>query len=210
MCGQLLASENKQPPPKGNLCPIRTQNTQTSFHPIRERTPMRARDWRMLADIVQQLIFPPETASTNLRPDLVFWSTSLKTVYIIELTVPWENSMEEAYECEKLRYADLASETMQSGWNANVYPVEVGCRGFVASSTIRLLKDLGIHDKALRNTIRSVSEEVARSSWWIWLKRKDPYWAPNMSVWSSGTVLTQDTCWGPIILQWAALTTLNS
>ena len=143
---------------------------------------MRARDWRMLADIVQQLVVPPEAASTNLRPDLVFWSTSLKTVYIIELTVPWENSMEEAYECEKLRYADLASETMQSGWNANVYPVEVGCRGFVASSTIRLLKDLGIHDKALRNTIRSVSEEVARSSWWIWLKRKDPYWAPNMSV----------------------------
>ena len=82
--------------------------------------------------------------------------------------------MEEASECKELRYADLASETTQRGWNTKVYPVEVGCRGFVASSTIRLLKDLGIHSQALRNTIKSVSEEAERSSRWIWLKRKDP------------------------------------
>ncbi|KAL7843651.1 hypothetical protein AOLI_G00251630 [Acnodon oligacanthus] len=62
-----------------------------------------------------------------------------------ELTVPWENAIEEAYERKKLRYTELATDAQQRGWNAKVYPVEVGCRGFVASSTIRLLKDLGIH-----------------------------------------------------------------
>ncbi|KAL7860713.1 hypothetical protein AOLI_G00170620 [Acnodon oligacanthus] len=30
-----------------------------------------ARDWKMLVDIGQQLIFPPEIAATTLRPDLV-------------------------------------------------------------------------------------------------------------------------------------------
>ncbi|KAL7889943.1 hypothetical protein AOLI_G00022010 [Acnodon oligacanthus] len=57
-----------------------------------------AQDWKMLVDIGQQLIFPPEIAATTLRPDLVLWSPSLKSVYITELTVPWENTIEEAYE----------------------------------------------------------------------------------------------------------------
>ena len=73
----------------------------------------------------------------------MFWSTSLKTAYIIELTVPWQNSVE-AYERNKLRYAELAAEATQRGWNTKVCPVEVGCRGFVTLSTIRLLKELGI------------------------------------------------------------------
>ncbi|CDR07751.1 unnamed protein product, partial [Oncorhynchus mykiss] len=68
-----------------------------------------ARDWKMLVDIGQQLIFPPEIASTNLRPDMA--------VYIIELTVPWENSVEEAYERKKLRYTELAADATQRGWN---------------------------------------------------------------------------------------------
>lgn len=112
---------------------------------------------------------------------MVFWSPSQKTAYIIELTVPWDNCVEEAYERKKLRYAELAAEATQRGWNTKVYPVEVGCRGFVASSTIRLLKELGIHGQALRKTIRSLSEAAERSSRWIWLKRKDPCWAPSTS-----------------------------
>ena len=93
----------------------------------------------------KQLIFLPEIAATTLRPDLVLWSPSLRSVNIIELTVPWESLTEEAYEPKKLRYTELAADAQQQGWKAKVYPVEVGCRGFVAYSTIRLLKDLGIH-----------------------------------------------------------------
>ncbi len=141
-----------------------------------------ARDWKMLVDVGQQLIFPPEIAATTLRPDLVLWSPLLKSVYITELTVPWENSTEEAYEHKKLRYTELAADAQQRGWKAKVYPVEVGCRGFVASSTIRLLKDLGIHGQALRQTIRSVSEAAERSSQWIWIKRKDHCWAQRAST----------------------------
>lgn len=48
-------------------------------------------------------------------------------VYIIELTVPWEGAVEEAYERKKLRYIDLAADAQQQGWNVKVRPVEVGC-----------------------------------------------------------------------------------
>ena len=52
-----------------------------------------ARDWKMLADLGQKLRFPAEIATSNLRPDLVLWSASLKQVYIVELTVPWESAV---------------------------------------------------------------------------------------------------------------------
>lgn len=50
---------------------------------------------------------------TNLRPDLVLWSSSLRTVYIIELTVPWEDAVDEASECKRLWYVDLAADAEQ-------------------------------------------------------------------------------------------------
>ncbi len=57
-------------------------------------------------------IFSPKIAP-NKRPDLVLWSSLLKTVYIRELTVPWEDSVEKTYECRKLRYAKLSTEAKQ-------------------------------------------------------------------------------------------------
>lgn len=38
---------------------------------------------------------------TNQRPGIVLWSASQKTVYLIELTVPREDSVEEAYKRKK-------------------------------------------------------------------------------------------------------------
>jgi len=75
-----------------------------------------ARDWKMLADLGQRLIFPPEIATTNLRPDIVLWSRSARIVQLIELIVPWEDAVDEANERKKLRYAHLATGAEQRGW----------------------------------------------------------------------------------------------
>lgn len=53
-------------------------------------------DWMFLADLNQRLCFPSEIVITCLRPDLVLWSATLHTVYIIEFTVPWKDAVEEA------------------------------------------------------------------------------------------------------------------
>jgi len=45
-----------------------------------------------------------------------------------------------------------------------VHPVEVGCRGFVAFSTTRLLKELGIRGQAQRELIKELSTVAERSS----------------------------------------------
>ena len=131
-----------------------------------------ARDWKLLVDSGRQLVFPTEIATTTLRPDLVLWSPCLKKVYIIKLTVPWD----EAYERKHLRYAELVAEAQHRGWNTEVRPVEVGCRGFVAASTTKLLRDLGIRGQSQRLAIKAASEAAERSSQWLWMKRKDPCW----------------------------------
>ncbi|KAI2662986.1 2,3,4,5-tetrahydropyridine-2,6-dicarboxylate N-succinyltransferase [Labeo rohita] len=136
-----------------------------------------ARDWKMQVDLDQRLSFPPEIISTNLRPDLILWSTSQKSLFIVELTVPWEAAIGEANERKRLKYSDLLAEVVQQGWRSQLFPVEVGFRGFVAMVTTRLLKGLGVTGQALRQAVRSLSEAAERSSNWLWLKRKDPKWA---------------------------------
>ncbi|KAJ8369781.1 hypothetical protein SKAU_G00098090 [Synaphobranchus kaupii] len=132
-----------------------------------------AQDWKMQVDLEQKLTFPPEIITTNLRPDLILWSTSQESLYILELTVPWEAAVGE-YKCKRLKYSDIAAEAVQRGRRTQVLPVEVGCRGFVARSTTRLLKGMGVRGQALRQAVRSLSEAAEQSSNWLWLKRTPP------------------------------------
>uniref|UniRef100_A0A1A8DYB0 Uncharacterized protein n=1 Tax=Nothobranchius kadleci TaxID=1051664 RepID=A0A1A8DYB0_NOTKA len=48
-------------------------------------------------DVGRQLKFPENITATSLRPDMVI-SESTKQVVILELTVPWEDHIEEAHE----------------------------------------------------------------------------------------------------------------
>lgn len=61
-------------------------------------------DWKLLVDLNQKFSFPPKVVVTNLKPDPVLWSSTLHTLYIIEITVPWEDAVEEAY--LTLKYED--------------------------------------------------------------------------------------------------------
>ena len=83
--------------------------------------------------------------------------------FIIELTVPWEDAVGEAYKCKKLKYSALATEAEHKGWRKQVLPVEVGCRGFVAMSTTRQLKGMGVQGKALQHWQRLLSKAATGS-----------------------------------------------
>ena len=140
-----------------------------------------ARDWQMRVDLHQRLVFPPEIATTTLRPDMVLWSNSCQLAYIIELTVPWEDALEEAFERKKLRYSNLAAEAEDNGWRVKVRPVEVGCRGFVASTMAKLLREVGVRGQAHRQAIKELAKTAETTSHWLWLKRNDITWAARNS-----------------------------
>ncbi|KAK0134264.1 Zinc finger BED domain-containing protein 4 [Merluccius polli] len=136
---------------------------------------MSARDWQVLVDLEHQLKFPSHIVVTTLRPDIVLVSESTKQAVLLELTVPWEDRLEEAFERKLSKYAGLVSDCHQAGWRARCFPVEVGCRGFAARSLARAFSTLGIEGERKRRAIRSTTDAAERASRWLWLKRGEPW-----------------------------------
>lgn len=52
------------------------------------------------------------------------WSVSKKTLFIIELTVPWEDAVGEAHKHKKLKRSNPVSEAEQKCWWAQVLPMD--------------------------------------------------------------------------------------
>ncbi len=138
-------------------------------------------EWSMKVDLDQQLKFPHEVATTSLRPDIVLWSISARTVIMAELTVPWEEGMEAAFERKKEKYSELSAACTEAGWKASTYPVEVGCRGFIGKSAQQLLKVLGIRGSRQRKALREMAGEAEQGSFWLWLRRNDAVWGKQGS-----------------------------
>lgn len=118
--------------------------------------------------------------SSPLRPDML-WSVPARVVILVELTVPWEEEMEAAYERKKERYADLVAACSQAGWRAFTFLVEVGCRGFIGTSTQQLLKTLGFTGQVRKQAMQHPAQEAEQGSFWLWLRRKDKAWGRDGS-----------------------------
>ncbi|XP_066304530.1 uncharacterized protein [Branchiostoma lanceolatum] len=117
----------------------------------------KAKSWDLRVDLGRRLHFP-SVVHTRLRPDAVLWSEEGKKIVLIELTVPWEERCEEEYERKKNKYQDLLQECRDKGWQAWLFPIEIGCRGFPAQSVWKMMTALGIAGKDRKAAIRRMGE----------------------------------------------------
>ena len=85
---------------------------------------MSARDWQLLVDLEHQLKFTSHIAVTTLCLDIILVSESTKQAVLLELTVPWDDRLEEAFERKLSRYTGLVNDCQQGGWRAGYFPVE--------------------------------------------------------------------------------------
>ncbi|KAK6172576.1 hypothetical protein SNE40_016203 [Patella caerulea] len=114
--------------------------------------------------------FPAEIAATSLRPDIVIWSQGTRQAVLLELTVPWEDRIEEAYERKMAKYQQLVEDCKQRGWRTWCLAIEVGCRGFAGQSMWRALRTLGVVGAERKKLITEVCREAELASQWIWRK----------------------------------------
>lgn len=77
---------------------------------------------------------------------------------VVELTVPWEDEVEEAHERKKNKYFDLAAKASQNGWKTSIFPVEVCCRG----SSTSLLRKIEVKGRSLQHAIKSMSSAAEK------------------------------------------------
>ena len=134
-----------------------------------------ANDWRLDVDLGGRLKVPVEVTVTNLRPDTMLISYQTKQVSFIELTVPSEDRIEVSGEIKKAKYEAIATDGRQKGWRVRIWAVEVGCRGFPASSMASFIKELGYRGKACKKALEEIGRtaEMASHSIWNWSQIKN-------------------------------------
>lgn len=130
--------------------------------PTAKRTILRVQKrWTVLVDSV----LPSEVVMSSQRPDLVLFDEDAKHVVLGELTVPWEEGIDEAHERKLLRYQNLVSESKERGYSCVLFPFEVGCRGFPAMSLRHFLRTVGVKD--CNRVIKLASDKAVEGSAWI-------------------------------------------
>ena len=106
--------------------------------------------WEVAADLKGCERFFP--IPTTRKPDLVKWNEEEKEVHLVELTVPHEDNINSAHERKDNRHESLVEECEEAGWKATHFPVEVGCRGFIATSVTKWMRVAGFWIKSARLT----------------------------------------------------------
>ena len=93
-------------------------------------------------------------------------------ILLIELTVQSERNVMDAFVRKKKRYDELKTQCSDE-YRVELLPVEVGVLGFVADSTRRACRLLGVWSKELSEIL---SEIALRCSYAIFVARKSETW----------------------------------
>ena len=125
-------------------------------------------DWHDATDLKHNFIFPTEIALTTKHPDIVIWSVKEKQVFVIELTVPFEENFDWAHQRKLEKYEDLLEQCVRNDWITNVFPIEVECRGFIVNSTSVFLTNLELPSSDKRKCIEKIQDKALTASAWIW------------------------------------------
>ena len=62
---------------------------------------------------------------------------------------------------------------------SNDFPVEVGCRGFIATRVTKWMRVAGLGPKKRHTKTKALQETVEKASHWIWVKREDTSWSES-------------------------------
>ena len=116
-------------------------------------------DWNLLVDLPgHNYVFPPEIYATSERPDIVIWSLTLHQAYIIELTCPAEEGIQTAAMRKVSKYTPLVENiSRETNWKIELFTIEVGARGFIATSTKSVLAKFGFPFQKLNSLQTSLS-----------------------------------------------------
>ncbi|KAK3788175.1 hypothetical protein RRG08_063042 [Elysia crispata] len=167
--------------PNTNALIFTTEGGAKSWHerPVRTTNQIKCLldgcdDWDVSADLPEWDSHPSIIKATRLRPNIVIHSASTQLI-MVELTVPYENRMEEAHIYKREKYMNLTKELENAGYKAVVMPVEVCARGFVGSSVYDLLTKHSICGNKRTKALKLLAEIAENSSRWIWSRRNERF-----------------------------------
>ena len=122
-----------------------------------------------------QYAFIRDAFCSVLRPDICVFKA--RRVYLIELTVSYDERLEEASMRKTDKYQDLHKEMSLCGFNVTLKTIEVGSRGVLDSSS-SIFKDIcSVSNKSIIDLQQAVCRKVVCCSFAIWSKRNSKDWS---------------------------------
>ena len=109
-------------------------------------------DWVLLADLNCNYSLPVHITFTQLRPDITIFSNNLRKVFLIELTRPWEESIECWHSTKMNKYLAPQKIIEYNGWCVERFAEDVGVRGYCSKSGLCCFK------KLFRNTVTMIKQ----------------------------------------------------
>ena len=130
-------------------------------------------DLRLFADCPNSGTMCSSTLFQTSRPDLV---VDLKgSVYVVELTVPYETNCKKAKRHKEERYKHLRSDLIMTCRTCEVITLEVTTLGFVSKDIVRFRRLLRTFDLNDERIIRKCMEVALRATFYIYCRRNKPW-----------------------------------
>ncbi len=133
---------------------------------------LKCDNWEVIVDLPNHssiqgnTTVPCDIVQTTQRPDLVLINREKCEILLVELTVCFESQILHAHERKTDRYASLLTDIRDKDFNAKLFTIEVGSRGYVDVSNFNklkcLAKNLNPKVKQLDKTIKRLRNDISK------------------------------------------------
>ena len=131
-------------------------------------TPNIPQTTTITVDIGEGYSFPLHIVETDLRPDLVWWDETDRSLHMVELTVPFESNFVEAAERKSAKYTDLVERARANGYQTSLLTLQVGSRGVPDLPAFeKLFTTLHLPSKEQSQILIDITREVLLGSFGI-------------------------------------------
>ena len=123
----------------------------------------------LTVDIDDSYNFPLHIIATDLRPDMVWWDDTHRSLC---LTVCFESNFEDAAQRKIAKYTDIVDRAKLSGYRTTLITLQIGSRGVPHFPSFKALATaISMSSKELSQLLHRVTTVAIEGSFKIWCSR---------------------------------------
>ena len=132
-----------------------------------------------------KLVIPSFITVSQLRPDIVIYSISTKTVILLKFTFLCEENIRGWHNKKFVKYHSLSLAMVSNGWSVHWFPIKVGARAYCSVTVKSCIMRPGFCATLVKFTLKSLSVTSLKASFQIWLSRDSRKWENSITPFQS-------------------------
>ena len=122
---------------------------------------------------------PIQCSATNLIPDLTIFIPDTRTIYIYDLSVPFEPNIDKMHDYKTNKYCPLVSDIENNNFKVHFNAIEIGARGFISNENSKRLQQMHSNfniPESFKSFKNKISKLAIVSSFVIFHAKNQPSW----------------------------------